>query len=320
MTALLQVEDLEVAFNSPEGVVRAVNGLSFEIGEGETLGLVGESGSGKSQTAMALLGLLPGNAHVRGRINFQQRNLLQLPADALRKVRGADIALVFQDPMTALNPHLRIGRQMSEVLELHHGTTAPAAWAECARMLDAVQIADAADVLKRFPHELSGGQRQRVLIATALLCRPKLLIADEPTSALDVTVQAQILKLFVQLKADFGVALLLISHDLGVIAQACSRVLVLYAGRLVEQGSVEALLARPAHPYTRALLDARPDLHGAAKTLQAVPGQPPDPRQLPPGCAFEPRCPRALTACRNGPPPLEYADNRHVWACVNPLG
>lgn len=258
MNTLLQVKNLEVAFDTPDGTVQAVDGLSFEIGENETLGLVGASGSGKSQTALALMGLLPANARVRGAIHFQNRDLLQCAAADLNRIRGAQIALVFQDAMTALNPHLSIGRQMTEVLQVHHGASYDAARTECAHMLDAVQIADAAEVLRRYPHELSGGQRQRVLIATALQCRPRLLIADEPTSALDVTVQAQILKLFAQLQRDFGVALLLISHDLGVIAEVCSRVLVMQAGRLVEQGAVQDVIHRPQHPYTRALMAARP--------------------------------------------------------------
>ncbi|MEK6806902.1 MAG: ABC transporter ATP-binding protein [Pseudomonadota bacterium] len=320
MNSLLRVDDLEVALPTPAGLVRAINGLSFEINEGEAVGLVGESGCGKSLTALALLGLLPERAQVRGRAHFQQQDLLTLSAAEKTKMRGSQIALVFQDPMTALNPHLSIARQMSEVLEVHRGASSQEAVVECRRMLDAVQIADAAAVLKRYPHELSGGQRQRVMIATALLCRPRLLIADEPTTALDVTVQAQILGLFAQLRRDFSLTLLLISHDLGVVAEVCSRVLVVYAGRLVEQGATAAVLARPQHPYTRALMDARPRLEGAAvTTLKTITGQPPDARQLPPGCAFEPRCPRSAEPCRRSPPPMEIAANGHSWACYHPL-
>ncbi len=320
MTPLLRVEELEVALPTPAGVVRAINGLSFEINEGEAVGLVGESGCGKSLTALALLGLLPSPAQVRGRAQFQQQDLLALSAAEKTRMRGSQIALVFQDPMTALNPHLSIARQMSEVLEVHRGLSQQDALAECARMLDAVQIADAATVLRRYPHELSGGQRQRVMIATALLCRPRLLIADEPTTALDVTVQAQILGLFAQLRRDFSLTLLMISHDLGVIAEVCSRVLVVYAGRLVEQGATAAVLARPEHPYTRALLDARPRLDAApAESLKTINGRPPDARHLPAGCAFEPRCARAADTCRTSPPPVETVANGRSRACFNPL-
>ncbi len=320
MSALLSVENLDVAFNTRAGAVPAVRGLSFDIGAGESVGMVGESGSGKSLTVLALLGLLPANARVGGRADFQGRDLLAMTAAERCHVRGSQIALVFQDSMTALNPHLSIARQMTEVLENHRGASHREARAECARMLDAVHIADAATVLGRYPHELSGGQRQRVMIASALLCRPRLLIADEPTTALDVTVQAQVLKLFAHLRREFNLALLLVSHDLGVIAELAARVLVMYAGRLVESGGTAAVLAQPGHPYTRALLEARPRLDGAPRSvLKAISGQPPDPRRPGPGCAFEPRCPRAAAVCRTAPPPLETAGHGRARACFDPL-
>ncbi|AXQ30798.1 ATP-binding cassette domain-containing protein [Solimonas sp. K1W22B-7] len=304
---LLEVEHLEISFRTPEGELRAVNDLSFQVGAGEALGVVGESGSGKSQTAMAIMGLLARNATARGNIRFDGQELLKLPAAQMNRIRGAQIGMVFQDPMTSLNPYLSIGTQMAEVLVQHRGMNKVAGLAESARMLDSVRIPDATRRLDQYPHELSGGMRQRVMIAMTLLCRPRLLIADEPTTALDVTVQAQILELLGELRREFGVAVLLISHDLGIVSELCERTLVMYAGQLMENGPTERLLTRPGHPYTRGLLDSRPGLDSPLDLpLAAIPGAPPDLLQLPPGCPFQPRCAQAFEPCGRRPPVLQH--------------
>ncbi len=312
---LLRVEHLRIAY----GAVPVVRGLGFELRAGETLGMVGESGSGKSQTALALLGLQSPAAHLSGSVCFDGGELLGRPERELNRVRGKRIGLVFQDPMSSLNPYLSIGMQMAEVLQWHRGLCHAAALAECARMLDAVRIADAPTRLRQYPHELSGGTRQRVLIAAALLCRPALLIADEPTTALDATVQAGILQLLRQLQREFGMALLLISHDLDVVAQVCTRLLVLYAGRAVEGGPTAQLLASPRHPYTAGLLASRLRLDAPTSLLRAIPGQPPNPAQLPPGCAFQPRCAAALAACATIDPELQPDGSARACACHAPL-
>lgn len=260
--SLLEVSGLRVHF--PGRPQPAVDGLTFSLESGETLGLAGESGSGKSVTALALMGLLPARASVHGALRFKGQDLVTMPPASLRRLRGRELAMVFQDPMTALNPYLRVGTQMAEILRLHQGLGAAAADAECRRFLEAVQMPEAARRLRQYPHELSGGQCQRVMIAMALLCRPSLLIADEPTTALDVTVQAQVLRLLGELRREFQLAVLLISHDLGVIAECCERVLVLRSGRCVETGPADQVLQRPAEPYTQALVAARPRLEGPA--------------------------------------------------------
>ena len=314
--SLLQVENLGIAFTTPEGTLTAVDGLSFELGEGESLGIVGESGSGKSQTALALLGLLAPNARVSGSLRFDERDLIGLRNAEWTKLRGAQMAMVFQDPMSALNPHLSIGLQMAEVLEQHRGLARAAALKESTRMLDAVHMADGARVLSTYPHELSGGMRQRVMIAMALLCRPRLLIADEPTTALDVTVQAQILELMAELRREFKLALLLISHDLGVVSHLCERVLVMYAGQLMEQGPTPLVLRRPSQPYTHALLRSRSRLHGDADApLPVIPGQPPNLLQRPAGCPFQPRCPQAEPVCGERRPEIETFGSQRQRAC-----
>jgi oligopeptide transport system ATP-binding protein len=315
--SLLEVRDLSVRFKTPEGVVPAVNGLSLALAQGATLGIVGESGAGKSQTALALLGLLARNATVTGSIRFEGRELLGQSEADWSRLRGNRIAMVFQDPMTSLNPYLRIETQIGETLLRHRGLSRTAARAESLRLLQAVHIADAAQRLRAYPHELSGGQRQRVMIAIALACRPALLLADEPTTALDVTVQAQILRLFAELRRDFGVAMILITHDLGVVAEVCDHTLVMYAGRAVECGATSTLLGAPAHPYTRALLEARPRLDtDILERLNALPGQPPHLMQLPPGCAFAPRCPLSVDACTQAVPPLHTVDTARMAACI----
>jgi oligopeptide transport system ATP-binding protein len=294
---LLEVSDLKVVFDTRQGAVSAVSGLSFELQAGGTLGVVGESGSGKSQTVLAMLGLLPGYGRASGSVRFEGQELLGLPRAALNRIRGARIGLVFQDPMSSLNPYLKIGRQIGETLIRHRGMSRAESLRESVRLLDAVHLADARRRVFQYPHECSGGMRQRIAIAMALACRPQLLIADEPTTALDVTVQAQILRLLGELRREFGLAVLLISHDLDVVAQLAERTLVLYAGRLMEQGDTAALLANPTHPYTQALLRCRPRLQVGAQTLAAIPGMPPDPLRLPFGCAFQPRCGYARPPC-----------------------
>ena len=311
---LLAVDGLTVTFDTPEGPVRAVDGLSFELARGGTLGLVGESGSGKSQAMLALLGLLATNGRARGRARFDGLDLLTLAPRALNDLRGARIATVFQDPMTSLNPYLTIATQMTEVLARHQGMGRTAARRRALDLLDAVRIPDAANRIDRYPHEFSGGMRQRVMIAMALLCGPDLMIADEPTTALDVTVQAQILEVLRDVRADFGTALILISHDLGVVAGHCRDVIVLYAGRAVESGAAADLFARPRHPYTAGLLRAIPRLdRPVTERLATLPGQPPDLLALPAGCAYAPRCERRVARCEDERPPFE----RGV-ACYNP--
>jgi len=314
---LLQVQDLHAAFATPNGLVPAVDGVSFSLSAGKTLGLVGESGCGKTVTALTILRLLPeATSHYRGQVWFAGQELLSLPTADIRTIRGNRIAMIFQEPMTALNPVLTIGEQISEVLRLHRGLSRAAAWEEAGRSLLQVGIADPASRLSQYPHQLSGGLRQRALIAMALVCRPQLVIADEPTTALDVTIQAQILALLAELQAGLNMALLLISHNLGVVAQITDRVAVMYAGRLVETAGTVQLFAQPRHPYTRGLLASVPKLnfHSAPDPLQAIPGQVPSLGEIPPGCPFQPRCPRAFSSC-NQPPPWFQVGPEHQVAC-----
>ncbi len=312
---VLAVEDLEVRFDTPDGPVPAVRGLSFAIGEAEALGVVGESGCGKSQAFLAVLGLLASNGRATGSARFRGAELIGLPPQRLNRIRGARIAMIFQDPMTSLNPYLTIATQMTEVLTRHQGMTGRAARRRAVELLDRVRIPDAARRLEGYPHELSGGMRQRVMIAMALLCEPDLLIADEPTTALDVTVQAQILELFADLRRELHTAIVLITHDLGVIAGLADRVAVMYAGRIVESAPVRDLFYQPRHPYTGALLASMPRLSGAAETLlPTIPGQPPSPERLPPGCSFQPRCRHAFDRCTAEDPALRPA-GRGTKAC-----
>lgn len=311
MTApLLTVDDLHVAFRTRRGPARVVNGLSFELHPGRTLAVVGESGSGKSVSSLALLGLLPGTADVSGSAIFDGDELIGRSEEELRKVRGAGIGVVFQDPMTSLNPVLTIERQIGEALRAHEKVSDDGVRSRAAELLTEVGIPDAAARLRAFPHQLSGGMRQRVMIAIALAGNPKVLIADEATTALDVTVQAQILELIEKLQDEHGMGVVWITHDLGVVAGIADHVVVMYAGRCVEEGAVDELFGRPAHPYTRGLLGALPvvdDPRPARERdeLVTMPGLPPDPVALPPGCAFHPRCPvRADARCATEPPPL----------------
>lgn len=313
--SLLEVRDLRVEFSTPDGSVVAVNDLNFSLAAGETMGLVGESGSGKSQTAFALMGLLAKNGHIKGSAQFNGREILGLPEKELNKIRSEEIAMIFQDPMTSLNPYMKVGDQLIEVLRLHKGMDKKTAFEESVKMLDAVKMPEARKRMNMYPHEFSGGMRQRVMIAIALLCRPKLLIADEPTTALDVTVQAQIMTLLQELKKDFNTAIIMITHDLGVVAGICDKVLVMYAGRTMEYGGVNDIFYRPSHPYTEGLLRAVPRLNADDVELATIPGNPPNLLRLPVGCPFQERCPRVQDRCCQQAPALKNFGDDRQRAC-----
>ena len=321
MTPLLEVENLQTHFGTPDGVVRAVEGLSFHIDGGETLAIVGESGCGKSVTSMSILRLIPTPpGKMAGSIRFNGRDLLDLPETEMRKLRGNDISMIFQEPMTSLNPVLTIGRQIGETVRLHEGLNATQAEARAVDMLTLVGIPAPGRRVREYPHQLSGGMRQRVMIAIALACNPKLLIADEPTTALDVTIQAQILDLMRDLKTRLGSAIMLITHDLGVVAEMAQRVVVMYAGRKVEEGPVDAIFGDPQHPYTRGLLGAVPklgsSLTGEGRTkLAEIPGQVPSLRRPITGCAFASRCLSVTDLCRQTAPAVEQKRPGHAVAC-----
>ncbi len=314
--SLLEVRDLDVIFSTNDGTVRAVNKVSFDVESGETLAIVGESGSGKSQAVFAIMGLLADNGSTTGSVKFDGKELTNLSQTQLNKIRANEMAMIFQDPMTSLNPYLRVRDQMSEVLQLHKGMKKSEAYAACVKMLDAVKLPDAESVINRFPHECSGGMRQRIMIAMSLLCEPKLLIADEPTTALDVTVQAQIMLLLRQVQKDFGTAIILITHDLGVVAGACEKILVMYGGRILEYGSTIDIFKSPSHPYTQGLLSAVPRLDGDAVELTTIPGNPPNMMELPAGCPFAPRCEFAKDICSTEMPELvEHSEEGRLRAC-----
>ncbi|MFC7612173.1 ABC transporter ATP-binding protein [Teichococcus aestuarii] len=296
---LVEIRGLTVSFDG----LPALRGVDLAIGRGEAVALVGESGCGKSVTWLAALGLLPGKARVSGSVTLEGAELIGAPAAALDRIRGGRVAMIFQDPASSLNPVHRIGKQIIEALRLHRGLSGAAAREEARRLLDQVGMPDARRRLDAFPHELSGGQNQRVMIAMALAGRPELLVADEPTTALDVTIQAQILELLAEIRRDTGMALVLVSHDLGVVAETCERVCVMYAGRIVEETAAERLFAGPAHPYAEGLLAALPPMDGPRRPLAAIPGGVPEPWAMPRGCAFAPRCPRRAAACEAAPPP-----------------
>ena len=313
--SLLKVTDLDVGFDTPEGRVHAVNHLDFSLEAGDTLAIVGESGSGKTQTVMAILGLLAENGQVSGQALFKGNDLLLMSPAELNQHRGSEIAMIFQDPMTSLNPYFRLDRQMIEVLVHHRGLKKAEAREKAIEMLRAVQIPDPERIIRQYPHELSGGMRQKVMVAMGLLSEPELLIADEPTAALDVTVQVQITHLMSALREKSNAAIILISHDLGIVAGLCDRVLVMYAGEAVECGSVDQIYYDPKHPYTKGLLSSVPRLDQPEDTeLEAIPGNPPNLLSLPKGCKFRDRCPKAFEACVEKPP-MQVDEDRHAFRC-----
>jgi peptide/nickel transport system ATP-binding protein len=318
--ALLDVRDLHTSFSTDDGTVRAIDGVSFSVERGKVLGIVGESGSGKSVTSMSIMGLLPKqSATVTGEIMFNDRDLLKLSGHDLRKLRGDDIAMIFQDPMTSLNPIYTVGWQLEEAVLLHQDVSRSQARKRSRDMLAAVGIPRPDERLRSFPHEFSGGMRQRVMIAMALANDPDLLIADEPTTALDVTTQSQILNLIRRLKDEFDSAVIMITHDLGVVAELCDDVLVMYAGKVAEQGPVDVIFERPQHPYTWGLMRSMPSLQGPGQRLRSIPGSPPSLLNRPPGCPFHPRCPYVMDVCRTDPPPalvqIPGSAGFHVAAC-----
>jgi len=318
MAALLQVKDLRTHFFTDEGVVRAVDGISYDVQEGETMGLVGESGCGKSVSALSILRLIPSppGKIVGGEVWFDGQDLLKVNEEEIRHVRGNRIAMIFQEPMTSLNPVLTIGRQITEALELHLKMNRNAANRRAVELLEMVGIPEAHTRLNDYPHQFSGGMRQRVMIAMALSCNPKLLLADEPTTALDVTIQAQILEILARLSSEFKTAVIIITHNLGVVARYADRVNVMYAGKIVESGSAREIYGRPRHPYTLGLLRSVPRLDEARRDkLVPIEGLPPDLANIPPGCSFYPRCSYHIDRCRQEEPPLMLVDEKHYAAC-----
>jgi oligopeptide/dipeptide ABC transporter ATP-binding protein len=315
---LLEVCDLKTYFYTAAGIVRAVDGVSYDVRAGETVALVGESGCGKSVSALSIMRLVapPAGRIVGGQLRFRERDLLTLEEEAMRRIRGREMAMIFQEPMTALNPVLSIGRQLTEPLEIHLAMPPEAARQRAMELLTMVGLPDAAHQLARYPHHFSGGMRQRLMIAMALACNPSLILADEPTTALDVTIQAQILELMQDLSRRLGIAMVLITHNLGVVARYANRVNVMYAGKMVEQGNARDIYARPRHPYTMGLLRSVPRLDEPRKgKLHPIDGQPPDLTSLPPGCAFAPRCMYAIARCQRDVPPLRRVGAEHLAAC-----
>ncbi|WP_343216806.1 ABC transporter ATP-binding protein [Crassaminicella profunda] len=322
---LLEVKYLKTYFYTDQGVVPAVDGVDLYINEGETLGVVGESGSGKSVTSLSIMRLLQDTSGkiVNGYINFDDKDLLSLSESEMQNIRGNDIAMIFQEPMTSLNPVLKIGEQIQEAVELHLKLAKNKAKKHVVDMLKAVGIPRSEEIYDEYPHQLSGGMRQRVMIAMAMACRPKLLIADEPTTALDVTVQAQILDLMKKLKTENHTAIMMVTHDLGVVAETCERVVVMYCGRVVEYGDVYEIFEKPMHPYTRGLLNSIPKLRQKVDRLDSIPGTVPNPKNMPKGCKFAPRCAEAMDICFEKEPPLFYIDEGHkskCWNCKNHMG
>ncbi len=316
---LLEVKDLNVSFDTLDGTVGAVNGISFNLAKGQTLGIVGESGSGKSQTVFALMGLLAQNGRASGSIKYDKQEILNLPESRLNKIRAEHISMIFQDPMTSLNPYMRVSDQLTEVLLHHKGMSKKEALAESIRMLDAVKIPQSKNRIHSYPHEFSGGMRQRIVIAMSLLCHPQLLIADEPTTALDVTVQAQIMTLLSELQQEFGTAIILITHDLGVIAGHSDDMLVMYGGRVMEYGAMEDVFKHPTHPYTMGLLHAIPRIDQQGDELSTIPGNPPNMLHPPAGCPFQPRCDFAEDICKHQVPALTEWKPHRSRACHRPI-
>lgn len=314
---LLSVRNLSIRFRSGDGMIHAVNDVSFDIAQGQKLAVVGESGSGKSQIALSVMGLLARNAEAEGEVLFGGRNLLGLPASQLNKIRAKDIGIIFQDPMSSLNPYITIERQLGEIVELHEGASRRDARKRALEVMDAVRIPDARNRLKSYAHEFSGGMRQRVVIAMALMCHPKLILADEPTTALDVTVQAQIMQLLDDIQRDLGTAIVLITHDLGLVAGFCEDTLVLYGGRIMEQAPTVDIFETPGHPYTRGLLRAVPNIEDPTATLRAIPGSPANQRRQMVCCPFQPRCADAIEACCETLPELSGQTSKR--ACLRPV-
>ncbi|MBK3392210.1 ABC transporter ATP-binding protein [Streptomyces sp. DEF1AK] len=314
---LLDVRDLQVEFHTREGVAKAVNGVSYSVDAGETLAVLGESGSGKSVTAQAIMGILdtpPGHI-TGGEIIFEGRDLLTLKEDRRRKVRGAEMAMIFQDALSSLNPVLTVGEQLGEMFTVHRGMSRKDAKARAVELMDRVRIPAATARVDQYPHQFSGGMRQRIMIAMAMALEPKLIIADEPTTALDVTVQAQVMELLAELQREYNMGLILITHDLGVVADVADKIAVMYAGRIVETAPVHDIYRAPAPPYTRGLLDSIPRLDQKGQELYAIKGLPPNLLAIPPGCAFHPRCPLAQPVCTTDEPPLYEVDPRRRSAC-----
>jgi len=317
-TNLLDINELQVQFQTEGGTVTSVRNISFSVNRGETVAVVGESGCGKSVTSLSILGLIASPGKVTGgSILFEDKNLLELNKKQIRKIRGNEISMIFQEPMTSLNPVFTIGSQMSEVFRVHQNLSKSEAKEKSIEMLNRVGIPNAEKVFSNFPHQLSGGMRQRVMIAMALSCNPKLLIADEPTTALDVTIQAQILDLMKELKDESNTGVILITHDLGVVAEMADRVVVMYAGEVVEEAPVGEIFANPKHPYTQGLIKSIPKLEVQQEYLDSIPGSVPNPLDMPQGCAFHPRCPLATEQCKLSKPTLENINDSHKRRCFN---
>ncbi len=317
MEYLLQVEDLKTTFYTDDTVIRAVDGVSFNVRPGEVVGLVGESGCGKSVVSLSIMRLIkypPGKIE-GGKVLLKDQDLLSLDEKSMRRIRGNDIAMIFQEPMTSFNPVYKIGDQVSETIRLHQGFDRDKAWKEAARMLELVGIPRPDEIINDYPHQLSGGMRQRAMIAMALSCNPKLLIADEPTTALDVTIQAQILELMKEIKEKVNTAIIFITHDLGVIAEMADYVVVMYSGKIVENTDVRRLFSEPMHPYTAGLIKSKPILEEEKETLEYIPGSVPNPMEMPSGCAFHPRCSEAMDICRQETPDLIEPKPQHLVRC-----
>ncbi len=314
---ILEIKNLHTYFHMDDGVVKSVDGVDIELREGATLGIVGESGSGKSVTAMSVMGLLMGTRGKveEGEILFEGRDIAHISEDERRKLRGSHMSMIFQEPMTSLNPVMRIGRQLTECILQHEDVSREEAWKRAEDMLRRTGVPRVERMMKEFPFQLSGGQRQRVMIAMALVCNPKILIADEPTTALDVTIQAQILDLMNHLKKEIGTSILFITHDLGVVAEVCDDVAVMYCGRVVEKGDVYSVFANPSHPYTRGLLSSIPKLGERVEELESIPGNVPNPKYMPKGCKFADRCAHAMDRCRAEEPGFYQVSEGHVSRC-----
>ncbi len=315
MNAILEVKNLKTKFKTDHGLISVVDGVDFSIQPGETLGVVGESGCGKSVTSLSVMRLLPSNATNEGSISFEGKEILSLPEKAMQQVRGNDIAMIFQEPMTSLNPLHTVGKQIEEVIKLHMNVTKQEAKERAISMLKAVGMPRAEEIYGEYPHQLSGGMRQRVMIAMAMACDPKLIIADEPTTALDVTIQAQILDLMRDLKEKTGTSIMLITHDLGVVAEMCDRVIVMYAGQVVEETDVETLFENPKHPYTQGLIESIPTFEEDKEYLNTIPGSVPLPYQMPKGCRFAARCSQVKAICHEQAPALKEIENNHKCRC-----